>query len=224
MKKLILLGAMLCASALNSMEPESNRNIGLKNLPRELHEKIIKIALSENNTLEEAIATIKAASSLEGIEFNSLENFTKLTHILANTFNTNTITVANAFKTLVANKYIALANALTETIRYNDLDTVTTLISQGVDVNYTKDRSKTTPLLSAVIELDPAIVQTLLNAGANPHFISTNMGTPLDHLEWMIRVHKGHETQEIRAIKKTLLRAMQSPESHHIKTGESCEK
>jgi hypothetical protein len=145
MKRITLLLTLLCASALNGMDPTSLyelRRTGPENpqpelgtfgyLPSELLEKIIQDAIASNNTFEKTINTINAVSALRGVkydnindfmrlarmlanEYNNLEDFTKLVHIISDKFNMPTAEVAGEFL-----KYSAESSLKSTVGRYLD--------------------------------------------------------------------------------------------------------
>jgi hypothetical protein len=165
MKRIILIFTILCVSQLYGMEPEPV----LGELPEDVHNTIIRMALATSDTLEEAIKAIKVASVLRGIRYDNLKSFTKLVHMLANKFpKKDTKTIAKLFGTSIAEEYINLGNALIGAISWwEDIDQITKLIMQGADVNYS-DKNLGTPFTMAnKADNSKEIIQLLKEAVTN---------------------------------------------------------
>ncbi len=201
MKKLFLLGALICAGQLYGMEPEKpdmdptlwgrSKEEGL---PDEIKTLIIMALKESGNNPEEAIKNIIKVSRLNkqfyGIlhdEYGDLENlqyFTKLVHIIANKFGLTTQEVASKMKDLgmaIAQNYIILNISFAVNIRMGgNIVRIAKLIRKhGADVNYTwLDTSLEkggeevfTPLRYAVRNRNIDAVKLLLDSGANPNYI-----------------------------------------------------
>jgi len=111
--KIALLLTILCAGQMYGMEPTSPvpyeassevrvdelRRTGplypergtmgaLEELPQDVHNEIIRMAIASSNTLEEAIQAIKVASVLRGVRYNydNLKDLTHIVDILSNIF------------------------------------------------------------------------------------------------------------------------------------------
>lgn len=191
MKKIALLFMIVCAGALNGMEPMKAERIS--DLPEDVHNEIIKKALASGDTLSEVMQTVNVASALRGMRYNNLKDFTKLVHILAaNTFDTQTDMVAWHLKnfapdmTEIANQYITLTHNLTDAIETRNINAADLSIQQGADVNYSffcEEYGYTIALISAVRNKDKAMVKLLLDAGANPHFKDRYRKTALDYAQ-----------------------------------------
>lgn len=209
MKKIALLFTILCAGQLYGMEnPERGRHIGLEDLSPEIQVMIIH-ALNTYDNLDDVINSIKA-SSLTNQQLNAVVNdmygnlpgFKKLAHTLANKFNTSVVEIAQKFNTPASRQYINLIVQLIRAIENRQIDMVTQLIKQGADINLLMIDNMgyyITPLLYAALRpsgltaKDVAIVQLLINSGANPN-IKTHLGnTVLDEikqsLERYIQLH-----------------------------------
>ena len=173
MKKLILLFTIVCAGQLYGMEPEHKMG-DFGELPKDVHNEI-KMALASNDTLEETIKAIKVASVLWGARYDSLENFTKIAHRLANEFGVSTSEVADKFGTSIAKKYNELGSKLIGNLVYSDdpgaIDRIVRLIEDGADVNFGSDAFRHTPLsfingYGFKSSVNKKIEQILINAGA----------------------------------------------------------
>lgn len=183
MKKIALLFIILCTGLLNSMESKKplpgHYGIGLGNVPS----KVLTI-IELNNSLVDVIEAIKTESKtdeeLKHI-LNEEHEFTKLVHVLADMFNTSTNNIAKKFATQVAGQYITLGDALIDFVaKKNNNKAINHLIIQGADVNY-KTVFNFTPLIIAVrAEADAALIQLLLNAGADPNLKDNQGYTVLD--------------------------------------------
>lgn len=164
MKKMILLFTLTLVSAgvLNGMREENYWQY----LPQDVQRVIIKTALERSMGLDAVIETIEALSTIQGVRYDNLKNFTALVHILADIFNKETEIVAKKFNLQIANKYIALGDTLKAYAYYpQHLATLVQLINEGADVNYSTFPFMT-PLESAISGLNIEGVDLLLNAGA----------------------------------------------------------
>lgn len=143
MKKIALLFTLtLCTGALNGMEPERGRYIGMEELPVDVKGLIIQ-SLASGDTLSEVLNNIKAISrtnkqlnTIVNVMYGNPKVFTALVHTLANEFNTTTEAVAKKIGTPAAKHYLDLADQLNAAISYFNLDEAIQLIKQGADVNY----------------------------------------------------------------------------------------
>jgi hypothetical protein len=166
MKKLILLFTIVCANQLYGMEPSP-----WEQLPKELQEKIVNTALATSKSVDDAVNAIKAFGTLHKVHYstqaatnllmktlpndlhkaiNAVKNlqgttpqdFTKLMHILADKFNTNTLSIASEFINLNLNKttaqnYIELSKKLLAImLGKNNIPEAEKLIAEGADILY----------------------------------------------------------------------------------------
>lgn len=180
MKKLFLLGALVCAGQLYGMEPikeeakAQKEALAIYTSPEmfpELQREIIKSALAASKDYEEAVQMIKKLSIMHGMQFDKLFNlkdFTKLAHILADQFDVSTTMVASEFNTPIAKKYNELGHSLLDYAgdsREEAHNKIIDFIKQGADVNFSAHR---TPLDLVIDSHDLKGVQLLLAAGAKP--------------------------------------------------------
>ena len=117
----------------------------------------------------------------------NLKDFTKLVHMLAKKFNLSTVKVALRFKTSVSEKYVdlflaAIVGGDNSPIK-NDIDKLTQLIKEGLDVNVTSNPYYHLSLLMLAIEkrATPEIIKLLLDAGADPHYKDNTGRTVLSY-------------------------------------------
>lgn len=172
MKKTTLLFAILCASALNGMEPE--RSTSMQNLPKDVQSLII-MHLNAGDTLESTIRNIVRMSQINTTfhklvndVYGNLKGFTSLVHALIIGNRTPSV-IASKFKTPTSQTYLELAEKLFNAVRNNDTELITTLINNGADINYYKDPyDKNTPLVYAIKNKDANMVELLLKLGADP--------------------------------------------------------
>jgi len=165
-----------------SGEPESG--IGISDLPQDIHNEIINMALASSNTLEETIKAINVANTLRGARYDNLKDFTKLVHILAKEFGFLPSRVAEKFKTSTARKYIGLGRMLSTSAKYSEfgLKHIVSLIEKGADINFMDyvifnernhdhltliPKGNESPLKNAVKHQNAEIVKFLLDSGAN---------------------------------------------------------
>src|SRR5262245_56843122 len=243
-KQMILLFTLLCASAINN-GMERPQLAGARGLPPEMQANIVREmineALKEYNNLDEVINnTIKAISKtseeLKAVvneEYGSQNRFKALVQKLANKFvDISRDTIAKKLGIPNSTKqYVSLGAKLIDAVQTGDINSVTALINQGADVNYSYDhiigvdvKEKLTPLIIAVIHEKTDIVQLLLEQGANPNFISGhNLKMPglgekaqpkaIDYLysnwkdSWSSQ-QKSYSTQQKIRIRNLLIKAM----------------
>ena len=190
MKKVVLLFTILCAGALNSMDPtslyelrrtgpEQGRYIGtgMEDIPIEVQSLIITHINTGNtvtNAIRDIIRTSRTNTTLNKIVndmYGNQKGFSELVHVLADKFNLTPPDVAAKFKTDASTTYIQLATALLYSIKSHDTQFVDNIIKQGADVNYYSGGSdKITPLVYAIRYGTADIVKLLLNSKANPNF------------------------------------------------------
>jgi len=136
MKKITLLFTILCAGQLYGMEAQN-----ISDLPKDVHNEIIKMALATSDNLDEAIKAIKVASALRGIKYDNLKKFTALVGVLAQKFpDLSREEIAQNFNTPLAKQYselnYKLENALRAQVAYV-LKFVKETLDEGADPNYT---------------------------------------------------------------------------------------
>jgi len=207
MKKIALLLTILCAGALKAMEPKKpqpgHSGLGMGYVPSE-----VQSIINTYKNVDDAILVIKAVSlrdeDLKRIVNEEFE-FAKLIHVLADTFNLSTRAIAEKFETPGARLYINLGDTLIAAASKNYSKAIAHLITQGADVNY-NDNNNITPLMAAVKEqADSALIQLLLDVGADPHLKDGNRCSVLDYMYW---AYLGHP--EKLEIKQILQNAMHS--------------
>jgi hypothetical protein len=154
-----------------------------QSLPSELKQEIINLALAQTNNLTEAISMIQKLSALHKINYDNLNDFNRLVHVLAQKFNTTTYDVAQKFNTETSTRYLELASQAVQAIMSNNSDALTKLIQNGLDVNYTFDfGNKNITMLILAVQLEKyTIIKLLLKSGANPHAKSGESKTALDY-------------------------------------------
>jgi len=179
MKKIFLLGALVCAGHLYGMEPLYPQRGVLagtwQNLPTEIESLIITAG---GNNLDEAVKNIVGFSRINAklnnmVNLNDLQGFTKIAHILADRFGTTTAGVAYQFNTPVAQAY---NNLNFELLQYQfrgmgtDSNEITKFIEKGADVNFTSAGSYgyATELRWAIENLNVEGVKIFLKFGAIP--------------------------------------------------------
>jgi len=226
MKKIALLFTILSASMLNGMEtiePKHGRHVGLgiEDLPRDIQAVIISYVHTYDNP-DDLIHALKALSKTNTTlqkmiyakygDFNNLQEFTTLVHVLANKFGLGTQDIAKKFKTSIAAQYVELGDKLKRSLSASKniystteyIDEITKLIEQGADVNYFNEFNGKTPLHQAVIDLKPEVVKLLLDHGANPYLKYFGLTT----LEWIQKIYKAkseeHKAKEILQILQKL--------------------
>ncbi len=196
MKKIALLFTIVCVGQLYGMEPkkELTKKEALeiyKSLLPELKLGVLNQALAVSNDLDEAIDMINKLSIVYKEQYNNLQDFTNLVHILADKFNTTTEKIAEKFGTEIAKKYVSLGKNLTKAIFWHETkEEVKQYIKQGADVNYS-DEQHSTPLIAAVRSNRIDILTLLLNAKANPFYKHSTEGTALNFtVRMMEEFHK----------------------------------
>lgn len=226
MKKLILVGALVCAGQMYGMEPQNPRpELGTFGyLPPELREKIIRDAIASSDTIEEAIKAINAAS-IQGVrydnlkdfmklarilanKYDNLKDFTKLVHILADKFNTSPYDIAKAFNMPIAERYIWLYDHFKDAVAKKQLARAASMILRGVDINAGQP-----DILYLALSTPPAeglsvakMIQLLLEHGANPYTKSGLYNeTPLEFLN-----RNSQDFPEYEEIKSLLENAMKN--------------
>lgn len=222
MKKIALLFIITCTGQLYGMEPtkpKPGRYIGLENLPQEV-QVIIVSSLHTYDNPDDLIHALKAISRTNTTlrkmiftrygSFCNLKEFTTLVHILADQFNLSTKDIANKFNTPTSKYYVELGDKLRNyvfksTSLTNHIDEVTKLIEQGADVNYSKQSNSLTALHQAVMNINPKMVQFLLDHGANQNLKYTGMTA----LEWAQKIYqsqpRNYQAKEIVQILKEAL-------------------
>lgn len=169
MKKLILLFTILCAGALNAMEPEQKMG-AFGELPKELHPEIVKKALESSNTPKKAVKAITVASALQGVKYDNLEDFTRLVHRVAKKFKVPVNIIATEFGTPTAKTYITLSENLGNAVKNGQTKEVEQLINQGADVHFLVNNNTILEFaLGNISENTVKIVKILLDHGANPY-------------------------------------------------------
>jgi len=130
MKKMTLLFTLtlLCAGALNGMEPEKPQlDPDLwGQLPEDVKPLIMVALAKSGGSLNAAIDNIKKVSLINtklnqmiNEQYGNLAGFTRLIHILANKFNmfsTSTEAIAKKFNTPAAEQYLALGEEFREKV------------------------------------------------------------------------------------------------------------
>ncbi len=109
MKKLILLFTMACAAGqLYGMLEVQN----IMDLPEDVRNKIISMALPSSDNLDETIKAIKVGV-LRGVRYDNLKTFTALMDVLAKKFpNILRKKIAEKFNTPIAKEYVTLGEQL----------------------------------------------------------------------------------------------------------------
>lgn len=199
MKKISLLLAIACVGALNGMMEKPDWSF----LP-EIRQEIIMKNLEASKTLNETVIIIKKASELKGMilnnPFNNPKDFTVLVHMLAKKFNKSVNAIAKKLDTPTAKNYVMLSEKLGAAIKVGNVKKVKKLINQGADVHFLINKEiisdtsedsdlkapKCTMLEIAIntrSEKQVAIVEILLNHGANPYATAGkrySLGTLID--------------------------------------------
>jgi len=181
---------LITPQQIELLEPELG--IGISDLPRDIHNEIIKMALASSNTLTETIKAINVANALRGVRYDNLKDFTQLMHILAGKFNVLPSVVAKEFNTSTAQTYSDLGCELSMQTRYWDL---VQLIKQGADLNFINE-NYWTPLGNAIMHQDIELVRLLFNSGANltPHHLTAAV--------WL--ENHGEDTEKATAIRQMI--------------------
>lgn len=142
MKKIFLLGALVCVGQMYGMEPMEPEN-SYELLPKELKQGIINNALATSKNVNQVINAIKAFGALHGMHYDTqtatdllvqtlpdnldeaideiknlqettLEDFTQLVHLLADKFNMTTQKIAKKFTMPIAETYLNFGSWLLE--------------------------------------------------------------------------------------------------------------
>jgi hypothetical protein len=197
MKKIILLFTIVCVGQLYGMEPTYHT------LPKELQNEIVSTALATSKSVDDAVNMIKKLGTLYGVHYSTqaatnllmtilpndigqaidevkklqgttLEDFTKLVHLLAGKFTrTTTENIAKRFDAPIAQTYIDLGEQLLGVMFDDHPFKVSALIKNGADINFSaasysfadmKDVIKS-PLSVAIEELNVTAVEVLLRPG-----------------------------------------------------------
>jgi hypothetical protein len=195
MKKIALLFTILCVGQLYGMEEQSPYHA----LPKELQKEIVNTALATSKSVDNAVDAIRIFGTLHKVHYgtqsatnllmtmlpndlnqaiNQIKNlqgttpqdFTKLVHILADKFKTNTLSVASQFINLkinrtAAEKYIDSGLSFSQAIMTRNLTALNTLINEGADVNFTNSNGEG-PLKWATEKKSQEIIKILRAAGA----------------------------------------------------------
>jgi ankyrin repeat protein len=191
MKKLTLLCTLLCAaSALNGMEPTSQRTGPERgNLPPEVQSSISSYVHTYKK-LDDVINAIKTTSTPSELtkiinckEYDNQKKFTALVHMLADKFKVSTATIAQKFATPASKLYEKLGNKLLANASGNNLNKIAELFNLNADFNYNTGQERTTPLLKAALANNQEMAQLLIRLKANPYFIHPNGMTALEVLQ-----------------------------------------
>lgn len=182
MKKITLLLAITCSGALNGMmeQPECRHNT-MYYTNWYFYEEIITSSLKlNNNNIDDTIKIIKAASTLQGIQFdnlfNNLKDFTTLVRMLAKKSNRSVNIIAKKLGTPTAKNYIMVSQKLADAITMGNVKDVKGSINKGADVlflvtNIAENQAMTMLELAVAIcsEEQIEIVRILLDHGADPY-------------------------------------------------------
>lgn len=185
MNKVVLLCMFLCVGALNGMKLEQgSKDVCVSNLPEDVCNEIIKMALVSSNNLRDAIKSVKVAEVLCGVRYDNLKDFTRIVHILADKFNITTEQVAAKFDTSVAEEYRSkgywllrsIERSIHKTSKDDIVDMIINNIQKDADINFSfignlgdfNDEIfvRTSPLILAIVYSNLVIVETLLKHGA----------------------------------------------------------
>lgn len=218
MKKIALLFTILCAGALNGMEPERmeperDSFLFYGQLPPELRALII-MSVNTYSTLDNIVNTIKAASvtskeinAIVNEKYGNLAGFTALIGALEEKFPGITrAEIAKKFGTSIADLYIDLGNILVAHCKNTaSTDGLINIINDGADVNFSTmfsamfsamfeeiEAGEITPLFAATNFLDKNkidLLKVLLEKGANPHFKNSKFGIARDGMLRFIEQH-----------------------------------
>lgn len=211
MKKLLLLCTIICAAQMYGMEPMEPGS--LQTLPPELTFHIIKAG-----NLDEAIKNIVRLSRVnkelnDMLNYNDLQGFTQIVHVLANKFNMDPEDIAKQFKTPVAETYSNLYKKLYYLVTSEqDITKVKDLLDEGnVDINAGPILWVATlrPFRSPKL-LATEMIQLLLEYGANPYATSQSQ-TALDRLNTKKPLYKQTDVNkaDFEQAKAILEKAMQ---------------
>jgi len=200
MKKVALLCVLLCAGALNGMEPEKPEldPVIWKNLPEDVKPLIIMALTESGDNIDVAIRNIVKASRINrklnqmiNEKYGNLAGFTQLVGILAEKFPEKTrAEVADKFNAPIVKEYVRLGFELLLKVGYGSIEQMVECIKQGSDVNFYSDHDffgkRVTPLILAIKGIKVDAVRLLLDSGANPYFKHPVTGTALDLVQKLI--------------------------------------
>lgn len=218
MKKLFLLCALVCAGQMYGMEPKKPLFLEIEHiseLPKDIHQKIIKTALETTNHPYLTIMMIERLSAMQGIQGNklfdkllgNLKDFTKLVHMLADRSKMTPVQVAVDLTGSTAQKYVALSNSFELAVLNGWIETAERLIAQEVD--FVADPCilmRAVPSIVSSRAPKAEMVKLLLNHGANP-FVTENDETPLQRLN---RLHQNSaEYQQIKTLLEDAMKTYQ---------------
>lgn len=88
MKKLFLVGALVCAGQLYCMENLYEKTLW-EEFPEELQRIVVSKALDTSNTLNEAVNAIKKLSILHNVRYDNIKDMAALVDVLTNKFPDN---------------------------------------------------------------------------------------------------------------------------------------
>lgn len=194
MKKIAVLLALFCATALNTMEnPKGNDYKGLGGLPPEIQVKILSY-LNTYGALKHIIKGIKSLSLVDkelncivNDEYGNPTGFDRLIHILAEKYKNRPRGldrtpngIAKRFQTITASNYLKAQEILFQGLLQADTEKIKQAIQLGVMVNRPLHSPfnglSYEPLELAVSNKSPEHVKILLEAGAkaNKKWINKN--------------------------------------------------
>lgn len=196
MKKIALLFMISCISQLYGMNNPKCDQVNWGKLPEDVKPLII-MTLAENgdspeaivNNIKEARLINKTWHQLINKKYANQPGFTTLIHMLADTFNSTSYSIAEKLSTLFSKKYLNLTNELMMAVYNGNNDKIIYCINQGADVNSTIDYKSglsqrelsenlfeniiiqfDTPLLCAFSGGNTEIIKLLLDSKANPNY------------------------------------------------------
>lgn len=196
MKKLVLLFTIVCTGQLYGMEPEKHQTVKFgeewATLPDDIKSLILVALMQSGNDLDSAIKSIVKASAInvalnKMINYNDLQGFTKIAHMLANKFGISTFSIAKEFSTQTSKEYVRLLEQahyyMGEPIGDHVTDEIDELIKEGLDVNAIYSDGKSLLQKAILTDRGLELVNLLLNSGANPHYKDNEGCAALDHAE-----------------------------------------
>lgn len=198
MKKLFLLCALtlISVSALNGMEPEKPNYMAM--LPQEVR-KLIVSALTQSNTIEEAINAIRSLTQTNK-EFNAIINDPITTRtiirLLVQKFNAPSEYIAMKLSTPGSQQYIWLGVRLQTALSMKDFTRAEKLIKKGADIDIQKidmypmfcGQSKSIGLL-LLLSTANIVQTTITNAKQSLLFLQENPDMPKEEI--MQRIGSG---------------------------------